>query len=58
MVSFFTSLGASAGQAYALFFGLEGLGVVVALFFLARVGVESFQREVSGFGRLVGEAAD
>lgn len=58
LVSFITSLGATAGQAYALVFMVEGLGVVAALVFLARVGVESFQREVSGFGQLVGEAAD
>jgi BCD family chlorophyll transporter-like MFS transporter len=58
LVSFLTSLGATAGQAYALVFAFEGLGVLVALVFLARVGVQSFQREVGAFGQMVAEAAD
>jgi BCD family chlorophyll transporter-like MFS transporter len=58
LVSFVHGLGATAGQAYALVFALEGLGVLVALLFLARVGVQRFQREVTGFGHLAAEAAD
>jgi BCD family chlorophyll transporter-like MFS transporter len=58
LVSFVQSLGATAGQSYALVFAFEGLGVLVALLFLARVGVQRFQREVTGFGQLAAEAAD
>jgi BCD family chlorophyll transporter-like MFS transporter len=57
-VSFFQSLGVTAGQAYAFVFALEGLGVLLALLFLARVGVQRFQREVSSFGQFAAEAAD
>ena len=56
--SLFTQLGANAGQAYAAVFVLEGLGVLLALFFLARVGVKSFRREVASFGTLAAEAMD
>ncbi len=42
-------LGATPGQAYAFVFALEAVGSVVSLIFLARVGVQAFQREVAGF---------
>jgi BCD family chlorophyll transporter-like MFS transporter len=58
LVSLIHSLGATAGQAYAVVFALEGLGVLIALLLLARVGVQRFQREVSSFGHLAAEAAD
>ncbi len=56
--SLFVAGGATPGQAYAGVFVLEGLGVLLALFFLARVGVQSFRREVSSFGALAAEAMD
>jgi len=49
LVHTFNTAGASLGQAYALVFALEGVGALVALIFLARVGVQAFQREVAGF---------
>ena len=58
LVSFFLSLGATPAQAYAGVFVLEGLGVLLSLLFLARVGLQSFRREVGGFGMLAAEAMD
>ena len=58
LVSLFLSLGATAAQAYAAVFALEGLGVLLSLLFLARVGVQSFRREVGSFGALAAEAMD
>ena len=49
LVHQFGVLGATPGQAYALVFFLEGLGSILSLVFLARVGVQVFQREVAGF---------
>lgn len=45
----FDLAGATLGQAYALVFALEAVGALVSLLFLARVGVQTFQREVAGF---------
>ena len=54
----FINLGADAAQAYAAVFALEGLGVLLSLLFLARVGVQTFRREVGSFGTLAAEAMD
>lgn len=58
LVSLFNQLGATPGQAYAGVFALEALGVLLALLFLARVGVRTFQSEVGSFGTLAAEAMD
>jgi MFS transporter, BCD family, chlorophyll transporter len=50
--------GATTAQAYGGVFLLEGLGVLLALFFLARVGVQTFRREVASFGALAAQAMD
>jgi BCD family chlorophyll transporter-like MFS transporter len=56
--SLFVAMGATAAQAYAGVFVLEGLGVLLSLIFLARVGVRAFQHEVESFGALAAEAMD
>jgi len=58
LVAGFAGLGATAGQAYGLVFALEGVGVIVAAFLLAHVGVQSFQREMAPFGQVASEAMD
>lgn len=58
LVHNFSLLGATVGQAYALVFALEALGSVVSLLFLARVGVEAFQREVAGFTQAAAQTMD
>jgi BCD family chlorophyll transporter-like MFS transporter len=58
LISSFVTLGTTPGQAYSLVFALEGLGSLIALFLLARVGVKAFQREVAPFGVLAAEAID
>jgi BCD family chlorophyll transporter-like MFS transporter len=58
LVAGFAGLGATAGLAYGLVFALESVGVIVAAFLLARVGVRSFQREVASFGQLASGAMD
>jgi BCD family chlorophyll transporter-like MFS transporter len=58
LVSLFESLGATPAQAYAGVFALEGLGVLLSLVFLARVGLPAFRREVGSFGALAAEAMD
>ena len=54
----FVALGANAAQAYAGVFAFEGLGVLVAVFLLSRVGVAAFRKEVASFGALTAEAMD
>jgi BCD family chlorophyll transporter-like MFS transporter len=54
----FVAAGAAPGQAYAGVFVIEGLGVLLSLFFLARVGVQAFRHEVGAFGGLAAEAMD
>jgi hypothetical protein len=51
-------LGATPAEAYAGVFLLEGLGVLLSVLFLARVGVQAFRREVGSFGALAAEAMD
>ncbi len=50
--------GASPAQAYAGVFGLEALGVLISLLFLARVAVHAFHREVASLGALTAQAMD
>jgi BCD family chlorophyll transporter-like MFS transporter len=54
----FAALGATPAQAYAGVFAAEGLGVLVAVYLLSRVGVAAFRHEVASFGTLAAEAMD
>ncbi len=56
--SLLVSNGATVAQAYAGVFVLEGLGVLLSLFFLSRVGVQAFRREVGSFGTLAAQTMD
>jgi hypothetical protein len=56
--SVLASLGLTAGQAYAGVFLFEGLGLLLSLAFLARLGVGAFRHEVASFGSLAAEAMD
>jgi BCD family chlorophyll transporter-like MFS transporter len=58
LVAGFGGLGATAGQAFGLVFALEAVGVMVAVFLLAHVGVQNFQREVASMGEVAAEAMD
>ena len=49
-------LGLSAGQAYAAVFALEGVGVLLSILLLTRVGVTAFRLQVSG-GEALQQAA-
>ena len=53
-----SALGASPAVAYGGVFAAEGLGVLVAVYLLSRVGVAAFRQEVAGFGALAGQAMD
>jgi BCD family chlorophyll transporter-like MFS transporter len=54
----FVALGAGPAQAYAGVFAAEGLGVLLAVYLLSRVGVAAFRHEVASFGALAAEAMD
>jgi MFS transporter, BCD family, chlorophyll transporter len=58
LVTGLVRLGATPAEAYAGVFLLEGLGVLLSVLFLARVGVQAFRREVGSFGALAAEAMD
>ncbi len=49
LVHTFNTIGVTLAQSYSLVFFLEGVGSILSLLFLARVGVQAFQKEVAGF---------
>lgn len=52
------SAGATAAQAYAGVFVFEGVGILLSILFLSRVGVQHFQQQAEAFGKVLGQAAD
>ena len=58
LVNLAAQLGATPGQAYAFVFALEAAGSVISLLFLARVGVQTFQREVASFNTAAAQTMD
>lgn len=50
--------GATAAQAYAGVFFFEGLGIVISIFFLSRVGVRAFRSRFEALDRVIAHAAD
>jgi BCD family chlorophyll transporter-like MFS transporter len=58
LVSALLNAGGTAGQAYAGVFAVEAVGLLAALAFLSRVGVQTFRREVASFASLAAEAMD
>ena len=42
----FTSLGLAAGEAYGSVFTLEAIGLLVAIYLLRKVNVQTFQEEI------------
>jgi MFS transporter, BCD family, chlorophyll transporter len=58
LVNTASQLGATPGQAYAFVFALEAAGSMISLIFLARVGVQAFQREVASFSTAAAQTMD
>ncbi|MEK7327292.1 MAG: PucC family protein, partial [Chloroflexota bacterium] len=54
----FVNVGAPAAQAYAGVFALEAVGIALSIFFLSRVGVQVFRKQVAPLGSVVAEAMD
>lgn len=58
LFNLFLFLGADAPQAYGAVFTIEALGVFLSIFFLARVAVRDFQKEVVTIGEVAFESMD
>jgi BCD family chlorophyll transporter-like MFS transporter len=50
--------GATAAQAYAGVFAFEGVGILLSIFFLSRVGARVFQQQAESFERVLAHTAD
>ncbi|NIM93266.1 MAG: MFS transporter [Anaerolineales bacterium] len=58
LFSAFSELGATAAQGYGAVFAIEMFVIFVSIFFLRRVAVKDFQREVVSLGAFAAEAMD